>query len=140
MLSKTVSAVLILREDGAALLQHRDDKPGLPHAGKWTIPGGHCDPGETLEECAVREVLEETGYRCKTLYHLSTFTHDDGDGLIYGLALYWNRYDGQPYECREGQALRFIRREEINEVPFLDFLLPYWDAARVMLCQSLSND
>jgi 8-oxo-dGTP pyrophosphatase MutT (NUDIX family) len=29
--------------------------------GKWDLPKGHLDPGETLEQCAVREVREETG-------------------------------------------------------------------------------
>jgi 8-oxo-dGTP pyrophosphatase MutT (NUDIX family) len=29
--------------------------------GKWDLPKGKLDPGETLEECALREVTEETG-------------------------------------------------------------------------------
>lgn len=31
--------------------------------GRWGVPKGHMEPGETLEECAVRETLEETGVR-----------------------------------------------------------------------------
>ena len=30
----------------------------------WTLPKGKVDPGESAEECALREVLEETGWRC----------------------------------------------------------------------------
>ena len=31
------------------------------NAGKWDLPGGKCDPGESLSEALCREVLEETG-------------------------------------------------------------------------------
>ncbi len=35
------------------------------HQGRWTIPGGFVEIGESLEEGAVREVLEETGVRTR---------------------------------------------------------------------------
>ncbi|MGE3856332.1 MAG: NUDIX hydrolase [Dehalococcoidia bacterium] len=39
----------------------------------WEIPGGRVDPGERLEEAAVRECFEETGVRCVALRPLITF-------------------------------------------------------------------
>lgn len=47
--------------DGAleVLLVHRG------HYDDWTLPKGKAEPGETDEACAVREVEEETGLRCR---------------------------------------------------------------------------
>lgn len=44
---------IVENEEGKILLQYR--------RGKWDLPKGKLDEGETLEECAVREVEEETG-------------------------------------------------------------------------------
>ena len=66
-----VGAVFLLRSnDGASLLQLRDDKPGLRHARQWVPPGGHAKFEEEIDACARREFLEETGYNCTHLYKL----------------------------------------------------------------------
>jgi 8-oxo-dGTP diphosphatase len=124
-----VAAVLLLRADGAALLQHRDDKPGLPRAGMWVPPGGHRDPGESPLACACRELYEETGYRCHGLTWLDSLRDDPGDGhAVQRLHVFWGRYDGvQTVRCLEGQALEFIPREKAAAYPAPAFLLPVWD-------------
>lgn len=49
--------IVVQRPDGRVLVGRRLAEPGRPPA----IPGGKLDPGETVEECAVRELAEETG-------------------------------------------------------------------------------
>ncbi|KAI1713537.1 NUDIX domain-containing protein [Ditylenchus destructor] len=39
--------------------------------GKWYIPAGHVEPGETIENAVKREVLEETGYECSADHMIS---------------------------------------------------------------------
>ncbi len=54
-----VGAVIV--EDDALLMIRRANEPG---AGRWSLPGGRVDWGETLAHAVVREVLEETGVEC----------------------------------------------------------------------------
>ena len=129
--TEVVAAVVLLRDDGAALLQHRDDKPGLRDAGMWVPPGGHREPGETIEACARREFLEETEYQCDELNWLDSFQiNQDSEWPALKLTMFWARYDGvQPVRCLEGQALEFVER---NLAP--SYLIPSqhiqaWDLA-----------
>jgi 8-oxo-dGTP pyrophosphatase MutT (NUDIX family) len=57
------AARVVLVADGLVLLQHGFD-PGRPEAGSWWLtPGGGVHDGESIEDAALREILEETGLR-----------------------------------------------------------------------------
>ena len=45
----------------------------------WSYPKGHAEEGESLEETAVREVLEETGYKVEILSRLSDLKYEYKD-------------------------------------------------------------
>lgn len=52
---RIVALIQAHNSEGHLLLGKRKDN------GKWTLPGGHADPGESPEDCARRELKEETG-------------------------------------------------------------------------------
>jgi 8-oxo-dGTP diphosphatase len=56
-----LATLCYLKRDGQTLMVHRNKKPGDIHAGKWNGLGGKFVPGETPEECVIREVREESG-------------------------------------------------------------------------------
>lgn len=127
----TVCGIVVLRADGAALLQHRDDIPTIADPGLWVFPGGHVEPGETPIQAAVREVEEETCYRSAHPRLLVTFLASElGYSGNYKMSFFWDEYDGeQSITCREGQAACFVSRRDASKLPARDYLTRIWDLA-----------
>jgi ADP-ribose pyrophosphatase len=76
-----VGAVVI--EEGRILLVKRKYPP---QKGKWAIPGGSVNLGETLQAAAEREVMEETGLIIKTKEPIHTFDlieKDPQGGILF---------------------------------------------------------
>jgi 8-oxo-dGTP pyrophosphatase MutT (NUDIX family) len=97
----------------------------------WVPPGGHCDTGESIEECARREFLEETGYHLRDLRLLMRFVDDNVPDVPPSIVtVFWARYDGrQTPVCREGQALEFVSRSRAAELHMPAYLVRVWDSA-----------
>src|SRR4051794_41507402 len=65
---------VVRRADGTIAVVHR------PRYDDWSLPKGKLDPGESWEECALREVREETRLRCELPQQLSPTFYDDRKG------------------------------------------------------------
>ena len=111
-----IGGVVLLRADGAGLLQHRDDKPGLSAAGLWVFPGGHCEPGETCRECARREFLEETGMQIKVkkLLLAESSEEDHNISLIYLCEIVSGMFE----ESNEISEMRYF---DVKDLPHMLF-------------------
>jgi ADP-ribose pyrophosphatase YjhB (NUDIX family) len=74
--------VLVFRDDHILLIE-RGNEPGL---GKWTVPGGLVELGESLEDSVHREISEECGIRICGLQQVDIFQFielDDDDVVKY---------------------------------------------------------
>ena len=65
---RPATAVALFNSGGELLLLHRKDN------NKWTMPGGTLDFGESLTDCAIREVREETGLQIRITGLIGTYT------------------------------------------------------------------
>lgn len=123
-----VCAVVLLNAANDALLQLRDEKPGLSASGLWVFPGGHTDSEEYIFSCAHREFLEETGYECDHLKWLISIDDAFISSIPLLLHIFWDSYDDKrTYICLEGQSLEFVPRNKARELKMPDYLIHIWD-------------
>ncbi len=108
------------------LMLHRVKKEQDENQGKWIGVGGHLEEGESPEECLLREVWEETGYRLTSFRFrgLVTFVSDEW-GTEYMFLYTADGFIGIPVPCREGE-LAWVRKEEVPR-------LPIWEGDRIFL-------
>ena len=64
------------------VLQGKKDEPK-----RWSVPSGGQEKGETLEECCVREVWEETGYQVEIINKIY-----EKKGITYGVPVHVHYY------------------------------------------------
>ncbi|MET3856357.1 8-oxo-dGTP diphosphatase [Rhizobium sp. OAE497] len=111
-----VAACALIDSDGRILLAQRPEGKSL--AGLWEFPGGKVEPGETPEECLVRELEEELGIRTKVACLAPlTFASHSYDTFHLLMPLYvCRRYEGIP-QSREGQALKWVKPMQLRDYP-----------------------
>ncbi|MBI5874662.1 MAG: NUDIX hydrolase [Deltaproteobacteria bacterium] len=76
----TVDIIIELKGKGLVLIQRKNPPFG------WAIPGGFMDYGETLEQAAVREALEETSLRVRLKCQLHSYSDPKRDNRFHTIS------------------------------------------------------
>jgi len=115
--------VILVKQDGSVLAQHRDNKPNILSPNTWAVVGGGRKVGadSDLVAACIRELYEETGYKAdrKDLNFLARDTYSISPDLQVERIILWARYDDvQKIDCNEGREIRFIDPNEFAELNF----------------------
>lgn len=115
------------RQDGRTLMVHRIKKQNDMHQGKWNGLGGKLEPGESPEECARREILEESGLRAGRLQlkGFLTFPSFSNDEDWYAFVYIATDLEGELIDSPEG-TLAWIENDRLVE-------LNLWAGDRIFL-------
>ena len=115
------------------LLLHRNKKPNDIHVGKWIGVGGKLEKGETPQECAVREIFEETGLQVnkpvlKGIITFPDFTpHHDWYTYVFKVT----EFTGELIDCDEG-TLEWVPYEQVLS-------RPTWEGDHIFVSWLLEN-
>ena len=111
-----VAACALVDADGRVLLAQRPE--GKQLAGLWEFPGGKVEPGETPEQCIIRELHEEIGIEtdipCLAPLTFASHSYDEFHLLMPLFICRRFRGIAQP---REGQALKWVRPKQMRDYP-----------------------
>jgi 8-oxo-dGTP diphosphatase len=109
-----VVAAAVVERDGRILVTKRP--PGVHLEGYWEFPGGKCAPGETLEQCLLRELREELDADATVLGELHSTSHDYGERRVE-LHFFSCSLRGEP-RPQLGQDMQWVERSLLTTLQF----------------------
>jgi 8-oxo-dGTP diphosphatase len=115
-LDPKIAAATITLVDKRIVLVKRSIPPGY---GKWVIPGGFVDRGETLEEAAIRETLEETNLNIRITSLLNFYSYPGSTVIV--VAFQAEAVSGVPTACDESLELNLY---PYKDIPWSELAFP----------------
>ena len=121
-----MTSLCYIEQDNKYLMLHRVTKENDENKDKWIGIGGKFEEGESPEECALREIKEETGLDAEDLDYrgIVTFVSDEY-GTEYMHLFKCTDFSGEIRECDEG-VLEWIDKTKL-------FTLEMWEGDMIFL-------
>ncbi|MCU0542937.1 MAG: 8-oxo-dGTP diphosphatase MutT [Oscillatoriaceae cyanobacterium Prado104] len=111
-----IIGVAAIKNDREQFLIDKRSPQGL-HGGFWEFPGGKVEPGETIEACIAREIMEELGIVIEVGELLIAIEHDYGRFTVTLNVHHCLHISGEPQaiECEE---IRWVTVDEMSQFTF----------------------
>lgn len=119
------TSLCYLDRDGQYLMLHRVKKENDENKDKWIGVGGKFEPGESPEDCARREILEETGLSLTDYRYCGIVTFVNGAWTEYMHLFHATGFEGTIKECDEGE-LAWVDKGKL-------LALQQWEGDRIFL-------
>lgn len=121
---KVATGVVIENDKGEVLLIQ---KCRGPYIGYWVVPGGRINPGERSEDCAIREVKEETGLDIEIVRNLGyeeDITEVNGKLTHLILPQFYAKFKGGKLKASDdAKDARWFRKEELKKLKLLPTMI-----------------
>lgn len=121
------SAVIVA--DDAIVLVQRGHEPML---GRWSVPGGSVEPGETLREAAAREAYEETGLEVTVGEEVFSLVIPAGERSFEVHDFAATVVGGTLRAGDDAADVRWVPFDELERLPLTDGLLGYLERAGIL--------
>lgn len=92
-----------------------------PFKGAWAFPGGFMNMDETTQQCAIRELEEETGLKVTTVHQIGAYSKVDRDPRGRTITVAYLAIIDSPQEVQGQDDAAKAKWFPINELPTLAF-------------------
>jgi 8-oxo-dGTP diphosphatase len=114
-----LSVKAMVRNEVGECLAIRRSAQSKHNAGLWDLPGGKCDPGESMEDALVREIVEETGLQVELTRVVGAAQSDMVDRIVAYLILEAQVTGGALALSGEHDACQWVVRDRLGDLAFV---------------------
>ena len=123
---------IIIETKGGIILIDRKNKPF-----GWALPGGFVDYGESLEQAAMREALEETGLQISLKEQLKTYSAPDRDSRYHTIStVFIATAEGSPRAGDDASKADIFMEQDLPPLAFdhAEILSDYFTFKKEKIC------